>query len=409
MVSRVALFELRTASVRRGRGGTGSPRPRFHPSEAENAEWRISYKKSGGFPTPPMDDLRWHPLNAPLTWPAMRPDPTFKNIFSYPFMAAELVRWLVAELHGASELVDALDFERMERVHEQSTAGPADGKRSYASDIVWRIPFRPGRGGGWTHLILMVEPQSRVDYLMALRTRNYADGHHMELWRGKRFGARDRLDPVLPVVFYTGALRWTAASRVLDLVTPGADAEPPSPSSRTEGLFAGDGYLAVDTLRLGADDIPHSNAAALLAGMCNPAPKRLPEQAAALRDRLSAPEFRELLEVVLRWAQRTAEDLIGFDLGIRGMAEAESYYEPDLLDYFAERRREYQETYREEGRKEGREALRGMAERKFGAAVAERLAPVLAGSGTEGMAAVGDWIIDCATGEELLTRLDSLP
>ena len=342
----------------------------------------------------------------------MRPDPTFKNIFSYPFMAAELVRWLVGGVHGAAELVDALDFDRMERVPEQSTTGPAHDKRSYAGDIVWRIPFRPGRCGPWTHLVLMIEPQSRLDYLMALRTRNYADGHRMELWRGRRFGARDRLDPVLPVVFYTGAPRWTAATRVAGLVTPGADLEAPSPSSRTDGLFAGDGYLAVDTLRLGADDVPRGNAAALLAGMCNPSADRLPAQATALRDRLAAPEFRELLEVVLLWAQRTAKDLIDYDLGVHDMAEAETY-DPDLLAYFDKRRREYQETYRAEGRAQGlaseRRLLRSQAERKFGAGVGEGLAPLLAGIGdARGMEAVGGWIIDCATGEELLARFGTV-
>ena len=132
-----------------------------------------------------------------------------------------------------------------------------------------------------------------------------------------------------------------------------------------------------------------------------------------MRDRLAAPEFRELLEVVLLWAQRTAKDLIDYDLGVHDMAEAETYYEPDLLEYFDKRRREYQETYRAEGEARGiaqglaseRRLLRGQAERKFGAGVGEGIAPLLAGIGdAEGMEAVGGWIIDCATGEELLSR-----
>ena len=358
----------------------------------------------------------------------MRPDPTLKNILSYPFMAAELVRWLVGGLHGARELVDALDFDRMERVAEQSTTGPAADKRSYACDIVWRIPFRAGRGGAWTHLVLMVEAQGRVDYLMALRTRNYVDGHHMELWRGRRFGARDRLDPVLPVVFHTGARRWTAATRVAGLVTPGADVAVPSPSSRTDGLFAGDGYLAVDTLRLAADDIPRDNAAALLAGMCNPSPERLPAQAAALRRRLAAPELRELLEVVLLWARRAAVHFIGTDMGMGDMAEVDSYFESEgLEEYFAERRREYQETYRAEGRELGREQgieqgreqgierglaaqrqlLRDQASRKFGDAAVARVAELAAVTGDAvGLGRIGLWLMDCATDEELVARLD---
>ena len=33
----------------------------------------------------------------------------------------------------------------------------------------------------------------------------------LERWRGRRFGAGDRLAPVLPIVLYTGESRWTAA------------------------------------------------------------------------------------------------------------------------------------------------------------------------------------------------------
>ena len=124
------------------------------------------------------------------------------------FMVEELLRWFVAGLPGGRELVEALDFSKLLRVQEQSTSGPSARKRSYANDIVWRVPFRDPPTGesesAWLHLILMIEVQGTVDHLMALRVRNYVDNHHMELWRGKRFGARDRLAPVLPIVIYTG-------------------------------------------------------------------------------------------------------------------------------------------------------------------------------------------------------------
>ena len=125
-------------------------------------------------------------------------------------------------------------------------------KRSYANDIVWRVPFRDRAAGdaesAWLHLILMIEVQGTVDHLMALRLRNYVDNHHMELWRGRRFGATDRLAPVLPIVIYTGKTRWTAARRVIDLVTPSAARQAePDLTSWTNELFAGDGYLTLDT------------------------------------------------------------------------------------------------------------------------------------------------------------------
>ena len=48
------------------------------------------------------------------------------------------------------------------------------------------------------------------------------DNLHMEQWRGRRFRSTDRLLPVLPLVIYTGTSPWSAAPRVIDLVTPGA-------------------------------------------------------------------------------------------------------------------------------------------------------------------------------------------
>ena len=125
----------------------------------------------------------------------MRPDPTYKTIFADPFMVEELMRWLVGDLHGAHELVDALDYSGLQRVHEQSVTSGTDGAlHAYANDIVWRAPFharREGDGGQrWLYLVVMVEFQSEVDYLMALRIRNYVDNFHMERWRGDRRARR---------------------------------------------------------------------------------------------------------------------------------------------------------------------------------------------------------------------------
>ena len=91
---------------------------------------------------------------------------------------------------------------------------------------MWRAPFhgRPedDAGDGWLYLVMMLGFQSEVNYLMALRVRNYVDNFHMERWRGKRFRSLDRLAPVLPIVVYRGESRWNATARVIDLVTPGA-------------------------------------------------------------------------------------------------------------------------------------------------------------------------------------------
>ena len=60
-----------------------------------------------------------------------------------------------------------------------------------------------------------------------------------------------------------------------------------------------------------------------------------------------------------------------------------------------------------QGRAEGRrELLRRQAERRFGPETAARLAGYMAETaGVEELLQVGDWILDCATGRELLDRL----
>ena len=104
------------------------------------------------------------------------------------------------------------------------------------------------------------------------------------------------------------------------------------------------------------------------------------------------------------------------DLGIDDMAEVDRLHESgELEEFFATRRRAYQDRYRAEGVARGiergieqglaaeRELLRRQAARKFGAGTAGRLAGLLAGVGdADQLAQAGDWIIDCATGEELI-------
>ena len=187
--------------------------------------------------------------------------------------------------------------------------------------------------------------------------RNYVDNFHMERWRGKRFRSTDRLAPVLPIVLYTGTSPWSAAPRVIDLVTPGASdtgGGEAGVASRANPLFAGDGYLMLDTLRVAADDLRHDNAAALLAGLENPSLERIAAQMTALRRRLSAHELAALREVMLLWAQQVARRRIGLDLEIRDMAEMDRLHESgDLEEYFAVRVRAWQDEYRAEGRAQG--------------------------------------------------------
>ena len=67
---------------------------------------------------------------------------------------------------------------------------------------------------------------------------------------------------------------------------------------------------------------------------------------------------------------------------------------------------------REQGRAEGveqeRALLRRLTGRTFGADTAGRFPTLLAGiENPERLADVGEWIIDCASGDELIARLEN--
>ena len=69
---------------------------------------------------------------------------------------------------GARELVDALDFGEMLRLHEQSVTGDAEDPRQYADDMVWRVRLR-GRSkdegdDAWLYLVLVLEFQAEVAF-----------------------------------------------------------------------------------------------------------------------------------------------------------------------------------------------------------------------------------------------------
>ena len=189
-------------------------------------------------------------------------------------------------------------------------------------------------------------------------------------------------------------------------------------SSRADPLFSGDGYLLLDTARMGADDLRMDNAAALLAGLENPSLERVAAQVAALRRRLDAPALKPLRELMLLWAQRVSQRQLKLDLGIEDMAEVDRLHESgDLEVFFRERALAEREKLRSEGRAEGleqgiaaeRDLLRRLAARKFDAGTAERLAGLLSRiDDPERLAETGDWIIECAGGDELIARVGDI-
>ena len=62
----------------------------------------------------------------------------------------------------------------------------------------------------------------------------------------------------------------------------------------------------------------------------------------------------------------------------------------------------------EQGRTNGERALCRVAARRFGDNDAERLRPLLRRVPVDGLPQVGDWLVDCETGEEMIHRVEML-
>ena len=108
------------------------------------------------------------------------------------------------------------------------------------------------------------------------------------------------------------------------------------------------------------------------------------------------------------------------------MAEVDRLHESGELEvFFTERALAEQDKYRAAGRAEGieqgiergiergiaaeRDLLRRLAARKFDAGTAERLAGLLARiDDPERLAETGDWIIECASGDEPISRVGDI-
>lgn len=156
------------------------------------------------------------PPGSPPPPPSSRPPPPAPirefadRSAQWLFEDPQNVRGLVEILEP--ELAELLNFGRAQRVNR--TFVPADFQEE-ESDLVYLVPFRDEVAGAvrdvWIYFLL--EHQSKRDPLMGLRVLLYM----CELWGTQRRewddahvpAERRQLRPILPLVLYTGAERWS--------------------------------------------------------------------------------------------------------------------------------------------------------------------------------------------------------
>ncbi len=342
-------------------------------------------------------------------------DAAYKGLFSHRPMVEDLLRGFAARGWG-----DRLDFETLEKLPADYVS---DDLRQRHGDSVWRLRLQ-GQGEAWLYLLVMLEFQSTVDRHMAVRVLVYTGLLYQDLIRRGALDEAGRLPPVLPVVLYNGPERWTAPVEAGDLIAPVGEALAPfQPSQR---------YFLLDEGRWGKDDLPGRNLVSALVGLETSATaQELWKAAEALSGWLRDSGDDELRRAFAEWLRQVSSRRFGEGAPLAadalegGRAMLAERVQEWIEEWLRQGREQGLERGLEQGREQGlelglerglergraeeRALLCRLASRRFGAETGERLSRMLGRlTDPERLAEVGDQIIECGTGAELLDRAGRL-
>ena len=338
-----------------------------------------------------------------------RQDRAYKLLFSQPRMVEDaLCGFAIPRWSGE------LDFSTLTRMNAEYI-GPE--LHSRIGDMLWRVEFDtasplaapPLANGARPYLLVLFEFQSAVDPDMAWRMHEYLYLLQRHQRNNGTLGAEGREPPVLAVVVYNGDRPWTAAD---------GRAGPVVEAPAGPGGWAGNRtrtYVALDQRALAGREagLPPDNRLTTLIGLETGPAETLPGRLRAAFERYRGEEERGLREgyharVRDSRSPHGSEGLPSFPEFERALERRRGGVEmPTLMDA---RAMEWEARVMEQGiargRAEGRrELLRRLAERRFGPETAAQLADYMAeAAGVEELLQVGDWILDCATGRDLLDR-----
>ena len=300
--------------------------------------------------------------------------------------------------------------------------------RKRLGDMAWRVHFRKGRaaGGGKPGLLVLVEFQSDVDRRMDERMREYSK-MLLDQAAGSRPAGREGARPwVLPIVVYNGSKPWMAAGRATDLTAlPSAAAMRGLAFHQPQSyhLLAAGGGLTAGARP--AQDWPSENrvsATVRLQAAATPQdllPRLLQEFA-----RFPGPGNEAFRRALHAWARALWEHKTGGAAGFPAFEKLErtkgaimtTVAEAAWDRWDARVRAEAFEQGIERGVEQGveqglqrqRALLRRLVKLRFGTGVAEQAAQRLERiADANRLEEVGELILRCETGGELLTRMDA--
>ena len=214
-------------------------------------------------------------------------DPSYKLLFSHRELVTDLIRGFVHE-----DWVAELDFSTLERV---SALSVSHDLREREDDMIWRLRW----GGRWLYVYLLLEFQSSVDRLMAVRLLTYVGLLYQDLAAAGEIPPGGYLPPVVPIVLYNGEKGWWAKTSLDELIEP----DLPEQLRRWQPHMR---YLLLDEQRYAGTELAgERNLAAALFRLENSrAPQDIERVLASLLDWLGAPEQGDLRRAFVVWLKR---------------------------------------------------------------------------------------------------------
>lgn len=323
-------------------------------------------------------------------------DHSYKLLFSYPEMIADLLRGYVRQ-----PWVEQLDFSSLERADGHYVTADL---REREDDLIWRIKWEDGER--WLYIYLLLEFQSTPDAFMALRVMTYLGLLYQDPLKAGQLSPAGKLPPVLPLVLYNGERPWRASvelSELIDTIPGGLEAFRPALR-----------YLLLDESRHADDVLPSTRN--LVAGLFGLENSRTPDDVRRVLRQLlvwlAEPEQLQLRRHFAVWLKRVLLPSrmrgINFEQ-LNDLQEIDSMLAERVKDWtrdwreqgLEEGRRQGREEGRTEGRAEGeRAALFRQLTRRFGSLDADTVSR-LENAGSAELTRWLDNILDAATLDEV--------
>ena len=339
----------------------------------------------------------------------VRHDPAFKRYFSLATVVEDLLR-----AFAAPDWAQSLDFSTLS---DASSEFVDETLHTRCGDMVWRVCFHHGTlaDGARRYLFVLLEFQSSVDAHMQGRMRRYTDALLERLMHNGVEAREGELPPVLPVVLYNGNEPWTAqGSAPPGWATRGHAEALPDRERRALARFRSQAYHLVDIVEWRGGGWPEANRVSAWARLQHAGtPEELMEwlcEEMARRPGVGEEPVRRALHAWAGewWGRLTGEGPQG-PQGFPPFEEMERAGGGRRMATIWEAKVDrYKAGLLAQGRADGERALCRVAARRFGDDDAERLRPLLRRVSADGLPQVGDWLVDCETGEEMIRRVEGL-